>query len=107
TNSYLSLVTRHMSLIFRCVLDSFDDMLVAGAAAEIAFEAVAYLFARRAGISFEQLRGRHDHAGRAIAALQAVAFPEALLHGMKLAVVRQAFDGRNLRPVRLHRKDRA
>src|SRR5205085_3782833 len=96
-----------LSSVLCCILDGFDDVLVAGAATEIAFEAVAYLFARRAGIAFEQLRGAHDHAGRAIAALQAVTFPEALLHGMKFAVGRKTLDGRHTRAVGLHRKDRA
>jgi hypothetical protein len=39
--------------------------------------------------------------------LQAVAFPEALLHGVKLAIAGQALDGGHFSAVGLHRQDGA
>ena len=48
-----------------------DDVLVAGAAAEVALEAVADLvLASGCGCSLQQVDRRHDHAGGAVAALQ-------------------------------------
>ena len=51
--------------------------------------------------------GSHDHSGRAVAALQSMLFPESFLHRMQFAVLRQAFDGRDLRAVGLHGEHRA
>ena len=82
----LSLVTRRLSLFFCCVLDSFYDVLVAGAATQVSFEAVTNLFLRGMRIALDQLRGGHNHSGRAVAALQAVTLPETFLHGMQVAV---------------------
>ena len=45
--------------------------------------------------------------GDAKSALEAVTFPEALLHGMQLPVLRHAFDGGNFTAVRLHGEDGA
>ena len=61
----------------------------------------------RRRIVLQQVDRRHDHARRAIAALQAVLFPEALLHRMQLPFRREAFDRRHRRAVGLHREDRA
>jgi hypothetical protein len=48
-----------------------------------------------------------DHAGRAVATLQSVTFPEALLKGMQLAVAREALDGGDFGAIRLHGQQRA
>src|ERR671924_2265743 len=53
------------------------------------------------------MHGGHDHARRAVAALQSMFFMKALLHRMQLAIARQPLDSRNLRPVCLRREDRA
>jgi len=45
----------------------------------------------------------HQHARRAIAALQAVLLPEAFLDGVQLAVALEPLDGRDLTAVGLHR----
>src|SRR5205814_2038326 len=63
-------------------LDRLDDVVVAGAAAEVALEPQADLLLRRAGVALEQLLGRHDHAGRTEPALKAMLVPEGLLQGM-------------------------
>ena len=60
------------------------DVLIAGAAAQITFEPVPDLFFRRRRITVEQMSGRHDHAGRTIAALEPVLIPEACCTGCSL-----------------------
>src|SRR5262245_31710667 len=67
------------------VLDGLDDLVVAGAAAQVAGDAVADLVLARVGVAGEQRARAHQHAGRAEAALQAVALPEAFLERMQLA----------------------
>src|SRR5258708_5318426 len=83
------------------------DVLVTGAAAEGAFNAVAHVLFARIWIALEQIAGGHDHPRRAVAALQAVFVPEGLLHDVQLAVRGQAFDGRHLRAVGLDGEDGA
>src|SRR5205085_7710228 len=68
-NGFDSRLRTSDSRLLSRVLDGLDDVLVAGAAAQVSIEAVAYLFARGRRVAFEQLRGGHDHAGRAVAAL--------------------------------------
>ena len=55
----------------------------------------------------EQTDGRHDHPGRAEAALQAVALPEPLLDRMKIAVLGQALDRGDGGSLGLDRQHRA
>src|SRR5229473_322897 len=94
----LSLLRRHL---LGGVLNGLDDIVVARAAAEIAVELVPDLFLRRLGIALEELRGRHDHARRAEAALQPVLLPEGVLDRVQLAVLGHAFDRGDLRAVGL------
>src|SRR3954468_2155235 len=86
-------------------LDGVDDVLVAGAAAEVAGDTLADLALRRRRIVLEHRHGRHDHPRRAVAALQAVFLPERLLQGMQLTVPGEAFDGRDLGAVGLDGED--
>src|SRR5262245_35504173 len=80
-------------------LDRLDDVVVAGAAAEVALELVPDLLLGCVRVPLDQLHRRHDHARRAEAALQPVLLPEALLHGVKLPVRGEALDGLELRAV--------
>src|SRR4051812_35792227 len=73
--------------------DGLEDFHVAGAAAEIAGEAVADVGLGRLRRSIEQVDGGDDHARRADAALRAAAGDERLLHGVQLLAARDAFDG--------------
>src|SRR6266446_1310669 len=57
-----------------------DDVLIPGAAAKISLQTVPDFFVGRPRIAVENLLRRHDHAGRAEAALQSVLVPEGLLH---------------------------
>src|SRR5215469_16566593 len=65
------------------------------------------LVARRRSVPFEELNDAHNHARRAEAALEPVAFPETLLDGMQLPVARESFQGRDLRAIGLDGEHRA
>ena len=88
----------------RRVLNRSDDVLVAGAAAEVALEPEAHLLLAGIRVLLEQVDGAHDHARRAVAALEGVLLVEGTLHGMELAVLREALDRRHLAAVGLHRE---
>src|SRR5580704_5985695 len=75
--------------------DGFHDVVVAGAAADISVKLIAD------GVLVEvvtapayDVERRHDHAGRAVAALEPVMLAERLLHRMQGAIrLRETFDG--------------
>src|SRR5690242_6393947 len=76
--------------------DRSDDVWIGGAAADIA----AHIFADRivvSGMAFANARDRrHDLAGRAVAALEAVMIDEGLLHRVECSIAPgEAFDGRD------------
>src|SRR5450432_3205784 len=81
--------------------DRQNDVLVAGAAAEIAFELFADgVIAEIVSFAVDHIDRGHDHAGGAETALQAVMLSERLLHRMQGgAVGGQALDGPDLVPV--------
>ena len=64
-----------------------DDVVVAGAAAEVAFKALPHLLLGRVRVLRQQAGRCHHHAGRAEAALQAVVLAERLLDDAHRAVV--------------------
>src|SRR6516225_402553 len=88
---------------FHCV----DDVLVSGAAADVALEPVANLLFAGSGVTVDNLLGGHDHPRSAESALEAVLVPEGFLYRIELAVVCQPFHGYDLRAVGLHGKHRA
>src|SRR5579859_1818490 len=88
-------------------LHGLDDVHVTGAAAEVAFEALADLVFGRIGVLLEKVGRGHDEAGRAVAALQAVLVPESLLDGVQLIAVGHALDGREVAAVGLDGEHRA
>src|SRR6059036_3419349 len=73
-----------------------DDVLVAGAAAEIALERVPDLGVARMRVLTQQVGGGHDHSRGAEPALQSVFVPERLLQGVQPAVRAEPLDGRDL-----------
>src|SRR5438552_7526988 len=89
------------------LLDGIDDVRVAGAAAQVPAQSFGNLLAARDGARRQQVNARHDHARRAVAALQAMTIPESLLQRMQMTVARQAFDGGDVGAVRLHGEHRA
>src|SRR5271155_4491566 len=72
-------------------VDRFDDVVVAGAPAEVAFEIFADLLLVGRGIVLHEVERAHHHAGRAEAALQTVVFAEGFLHRVQLTVRGHAF----------------
>src|SRR5947208_14014093 len=68
-------------------LNRGDDVLVTGAAAEIAFERVADLRLRGLGLLGEEIRRRHDHARGTEAAVQPMLIPERLLQRLQSSSV--------------------
>src|SRR5438309_8095903 len=85
--------------------DRLDDVHVPGAAAEVALQALPDVVLGRGRVLLEKVGGRHDEAGGAVAALQAVLIPESLLDRMQRAVrTRQPFDGLDLATIGLNRE---
>src|SRR6185369_7136080 len=90
------------------LLHRLDDVLVAGASAQIAFELGTDRLFIRVRMPLHQVDSGEHHAGRAESALQAVAVLERSLHRVQLAVSRgETFDGGYLRSIRLRGEDRA
>src|SRR5215472_120540 len=87
--------------------DGADDLVVAGAAAEVAGEPVARLSLRRIQIAVEQRLGSDQQARRAEAALQRRMFQEFSLQRMQVVPARHALDRLNLVAFRLDRKHQA
>src|SRR5262245_35388772 len=90
--------------LLRGVLDRLDDVVVAGAAAQIALEEVADLGFARLLLALEELVGSHDHARCAEAALEAVLLPEALLDRVELSVLGEPLDREDVSAVGLNGK---
>src|SRR4051794_11615762 len=90
------------------LLHGRDDVLVAGAAAEVAFEALPDLLLGELAVGLLDDADRcHHHAGRAVAALQPVMLVEGSLDRMQLPVRREALDRADLRTVGLDGEDGA
>src|SRR5688572_23991830 len=93
-----------LTLVLRSILHSPHDVVIAGAAAEVAFEPVPDLGFARLRVVLEQLDRGHDHAGRAEATLQTMHLPEALLDRIIFTIGRQSFDGFDLGAAGLDRE---
>src|SRR5262249_31298788 len=91
----------------RRLMDGLDDVLVAGASAQVPLEGQSDLRVRGIRIDLEQIDDGHDHAGGAEAALQAVLLVKRLLHGMEVTVPVEALDRCDLSAVGLDCKDGA
>src|SRR6266571_7442677 len=89
------------------VVDRLHDVHVAGAAAEVPRDRLAYLELRGLGVRREEGDGGHHHSGSAEAALQAVLLMEAFLDRMELAVLLEALDRGDRRLIGLDREHRA
>src|SRR5690606_21997081 len=83
-----------------------DDVLIAGAPAEVAFEAFADGFLVRIRVVGQQIDRLHDHAGSAETALECVVVAEGLLHRVELPVAGEPLHGGDLTAVRLDGQDR-
>src|SRR5579864_2343905 len=89
------------------IFHSVHDVLVAGAATQITAERFAYFAFRRSARTLQKIVGAHDHAGRAVSALQAVFFPEAFLKRVEIVFGCEAFNRGHGALVGLNRKHRA
>src|SRR5216683_6294205 len=87
--------------------DGTDDLVVAGAPAEVAGEPVARLGLRRIRITVQQRLGSDQQARRAEAALQRRMFQEFSLQRMQIVPARHALDGLDLVASCLDRKHQA
>ena len=76
--------------------DGVEDLLIAGAAAEVARERLADLVVARIRAAGEQVRRRDDEPRRAEAALDGARLDEGLLHAVQAAALGQALDGDHL-----------
>src|SRR5258707_5851355 len=86
----------------------FDDVVVTGAAADVAFQLVPDGgLVELAAIAVHDIDRRHDHAGGAIAALQAVIVAERRLHRVQFVALRDTLDGGDAGPGRLAGQYRA
>src|ERR1700722_9504676 len=100
-----SVVRPHPS---RRIERGYDDVLIAGAAAQIAGNTDADVFLGRVGIVAQELDQRGQNARRAEAALQAVMLVECLLQRMQgLRVGCDTLDRHDLVAVGLHREHQA
>jgi len=82
-----------------CALgDRLDDVVIAGAAADVAFEPVADRgFVEMRAFAIDEVDRGHDHAGGAKPALEAMIVLERLLHRVQPAADGEALDRRHLR----------
>src|SRR2546430_1021103 len=85
-------------------LHRLDDLLVSGAAAQVAADRIADLRFARVRIRAQQGVRCDEHSRRAVAALQAVRLAEAVLqHAHRAVGPRETLDGGDAVAVRLHR----
>src|SRR5262249_12989699 len=88
-------------------LDRLDDVVVAGAPAEVPFERLANLVVGRVRVPCQDLGRGHDHPGGAVAALEGVVLVKRALKRVQLAVLREALDRLHLKAVGLEGEHRA
>ena len=90
----------------RAGCDRLDDIVIAGAAADIALQLLTNRpIVEIVALAANQIDRGHDHPRRAIAALQAVILAERFLHRMKRPVRRgETFDGKDIGALELQRE---
>src|SRR2546430_2464522 len=76
-----------------------DDVLVAGAAAEVGREDIEQVLVADVGALLQRVHRQHQETGRAEAALQAMMRDEGLLQRMQRIAVRQPLDGADFLPL--------
>src|SRR5918992_5326652 len=104
----LSIPRSLVSEQLRGTVDGLDDVLIAGAAAQVAGDAFEYVVLGRPGVVAQQGGDRTKEAGGTEPALQAVALLEGALHRRQRTVrPGEAFDGRDGVPGDAHRERQA
>ena len=82
--------------------------MITRAAADIAFELFTNrLLIKLGAIALDDINGRHDHAGCAKAALQAMILPKGFLHGMQLTILGQTLNRGDIRTLQGNSQSRA
>src|SRR6266849_2305717 len=84
-----------------------NDLVVAGAAAQVAGEPIAHFGFGRIGAAVEQRLGGDQDPRRADAALRSIEFEETALQRMQFIALRHALDGFDLLAVGFDREDQA
>ena len=83
----------------RCELDRIDDLVVTGAAADVARNGfLDVLRCRLLGPIEQRFYGHYESRG-AVAALHRARVDERLLHGMQFIALGKSFDGRDFRAI--------
>src|SRR5487761_2644790 len=78
--------------------DGFDNIVVTGATADVAFEFFTdRVLGQFVALAVDHIDRGHDHARRAITALQSMMLAEGRLHGMQFRTVGEAFNGGDMR----------
>src|ERR1700683_1079813 len=92
----------------RGVEDRFDDVVIAGAAADVALKLLAqrHLIEIRS-MAVDGVNRGHDPSGLTVPAWQSVIIAEGSLHRMQFVALGDAFDGRDARAVGLSPQHRA
>ena len=86
-----SLLTFHRG---RTGSDGFDDVMITGTAADIAFQPVTDFMVGRGRVVVHKVDRAHHHAWGTETALQAMIIPEGFLHRVQnVRISSQAFDG--------------
>src|SRR3974390_2822089 len=81
------LIAASLAHLFCCRAHRLDDVLVAGAAAEVGREHVQQIVVGHVGLALQHTDGEHQKTRRAEAALQSVIVHEGLLHRMQRIAV--------------------
>jgi hypothetical protein len=89
------------------VLNSFDNILISGTAAEIAGNPPPNFLFCGMRIPFEKGLSGQNHSRGAKSALKPMFLPKAFLQRVKLSMISYPFDGSNFLFVRLNRKNGA
>lgn len=80
---------------FGGLLNGRDDARVSAAAADISLQGLHDFRFGGIGIFLEERDAADDHSGNAIGALERALIEKSLLHGVKLAILFEAFDGKD------------
>ena len=84
-----------------------DDVLIAGAAAEIGREKIEDVVIREVRIRFQRVHRQHQKTRRAESTLKRVVLDECALHGMQLVPLGKAFDRADALALGLDREHQA
>src|ERR1700730_6391868 len=73
-------------------MNGVDDARLSAAAADVALQELDDFGGTGIRITLQQAEAAHDHARRAVGALESTCVDESLLHGMQTTVLLQSFD---------------